>query len=205
MSTEQTGARSDYSPEVDGLRAFAVTGVIIDHFGGRGLPEGLLGVDIFFVISGFVITGSLYRRPGQRLGDLLLGFYVRRVKRLVPALVLCVAVTSIAICMFSPRPGESLATGIAALLGASNIYLLIRSTNYFGSLAQLNVFTHTWSLGVEEQFYLIFPLIVWITGFGRRAGGGLWALAAAAGLLAIGSAPAYVPLSHIDQTAAFLL
>src|SRR5262249_16300846 len=146
---------------------------------------------------------------GKSLGDLLLGFYVRRVKRLVPALVLCVAVTSIAICMFSPRPGESLATGIAPLLGASNIYLLIRSTNYFGSLPLLTAFPHTSRpprpLGVGAKSYRLFPPLVWVAGSARRVGGGLGTLAAAAGLLAVGSALAYVRVSHIDQTAAFFL
>jgi peptidoglycan/LPS O-acetylase OafA/YrhL len=77
-----------YRAEIDGLRAFAVIVVIINHFNKDVLPSGYLGVDIFFVISGYVITSSLANRGNDRLGDLLTGFYERRVKRLVPALLL---------------------------------------------------------------------------------------------------------------------
>ena len=94
-----------YRPEIDGLRAFAVIAVIINHFNKDILPGGYLGVDIFFVISGFVITSSLYKRPSKNFKDFISGFYERRVKRLVPVLSLFVLITSIAICLFNPFPG----------------------------------------------------------------------------------------------------
>jgi peptidoglycan/LPS O-acetylase OafA/YrhL len=129
-------------------------------------------VDIFFVISGFVITASFARHSHRDLSDLLLGFYARRLKRILPALVVVVVVSAVAITMVDPNPGTSLLTGITSLFGFSNIYLLSRLTDYFAASTDLNVFLHTWSLGVEEQFYLIFPLLVWWSGFGRGASHG---------------------------------
>jgi len=146
-----------YRPEIDGLRALAVIAVIIDHFNKALLPSGYLGVDIFFVISGYVISSSLYNSSAKSFGDFITGFYSRRLKRLVPALVVCILATGILICLFDPNPRASLRTGELALFGLSNIYLLRQATDYFGASAQLNAFTHTWSLGVEEQF-IYFPL-----------------------------------------------
>lgn len=152
-----------YRPEIDGLRAVAVIAVIINHFGGNSLASGYLGVDIFFVISGYVISASLIRQSSDKLAELLTGFYARRVKRILPALVLFVATTSILICLVNPAAEDSLNTGFWSLLGASNLYLLHQSTNYFAASTKLNAFTHTWSLGVEEQFYLIYPVILWLS------------------------------------------
>jgi peptidoglycan/LPS O-acetylase OafA/YrhL len=143
-----------YRPEIDGLRALAVIAVILNHIHPNLLPSGYLGVDIFFVISGYVITGSITNREVNSLTEHLSGFYLRRIKRLFPALITCIIVTSLLICLFNPKPADSLNTGMAALLGGSNLYLFHRATDYFASSTQLNVFTHTWSLGVEEQFYL---------------------------------------------------
>jgi peptidoglycan/LPS O-acetylase OafA/YrhL len=159
--------RRKYRPEIDGLRAVAVIAVIVNHFSKDALPSGYLGVDIFFVISGFVITGSILGRPHQSFREGLAGFYSRRIKRLVPALVFCVVLTSLAICLFNPAPGVSLQTGMTALFGASNVYLYSQSTDYFAPSTELNAFTHTWSLGVEEQFYLLFPFLLWLAGFWR--------------------------------------
>ena len=146
---------SRYRPEIDGLRAFAVAAVIINHFNKDILPGGYLGVDIFFVISGYVITSSLFERPSKDFRDFISGFYSRRVKRLVPALSVFVLTTSIAICLFNSLPAVSLQTGLTSLFGLSNLYLLWQSTDYFAHSAEINVFTHTWSLGVEEQFYIV--------------------------------------------------
>ncbi|WP_017655074.1 acyltransferase family protein [Fortiea contorta] len=204
--TSTSGANQPfYRPEIDGMRAFAVIAVIINHFNKDILPSGYLGVDIFFVISGFVITSSLAGRSSKNFLDFLVGFYARRIKRLVPALVTFVVITSISICLFNPSPGLSIMTGIASLFGGSNLYLLNQSTNYFASSAQLNVFTHTWSLGVEEQFYFLFPLLVWFTGFGRQASEGARNLFWVTGALSIASLIAFVYIYRTNQAAAYFL
>ena len=209
MSTDIKGnnfsIKSRYRPEIDGLRAFAVVAVIINHVNKEILPNGYLGVDIFFVISGFVITSSLYQRPSKNFKDFISGFYERRIRRLVPALSVFVLITSIAICLFNPFPGISLLTGITSLFGISNIYLFQQSTDYFAQPTQLNVFTHTWSLGVEEQFYILFPFLTWFSGFGRKTKNGGRNLFLTVGALAIASLIGFLYLYPTNQSAAYLL
>jgi peptidoglycan/LPS O-acetylase OafA/YrhL len=191
-----------YRPDIDGLRAVAVTAVIINHFNPTWLPGGYLGVDVFFVISGFVILSSLLDERPPSLYGFLLSFYAKRVKRLVPALVLFVPTCALAICLVSPNPSYMLSTATASLFGVSNIQLLLQATDYFAPAAQYNAFTHTWSLGVEEQFYLIFPLIVYVFRFRLQATG---LLAAVIATLAVGSCAYYVYLAQRDPVAAFFL
>ena len=118
--------KSQYKPEIDGLRAFAVVAVIINHFNSELLPSGYLGVDIFFVISGYVITSSLNGRQSTNFGDFIGGFYERRIKRLVPALTTFVLITGIAICLFNPQPWFSLNLKSSSTQG---IHGLFRSIN----------------------------------------------------------------------------
>lgn len=162
---------NNYRPEIDGLRAFAIIAVIINHFNKDFLPSGFLGVDIFFVISGFVITSSIYSRKNQEFSNFIYGFYLRRVKRLFPGLIFFLITTSIIICFFDKSPIGNLRTAIGALFGISNMYLFKRSVDYNAPSSEMNPFTHTWSLGVEEQFYFIFPFIVWFTGFAQKKKG----------------------------------
>ncbi len=197
--------KNRYRPEIDGLRAFAVTAVIINHFNKDILPGGYLGVDIFFVISGFVITSSLYQRPSKNFKDFISGFYERRIKRLVPALSVFVLITSFAICLFNPNPSVSLLTGLSSLFGLSNLYLFRESTDYFAQSTELNVFTHTWSLGVEEQFYILFPLLIWFSGFGRQTKNGIRNLFIIIGVLTIASLIKFIYLYPINQSAAYFL
>ena len=160
---------------------------------------------MFFVISGYVITGSLKNRTNARLGEFLLHFYMRRAKRLLPALVLCIILGSTLICFFNPSPINSLRTGLTALFGVSNIYLLRQATDYFGSAAELNIFSHTWSLGVEEQFYFFFPIILWLTGYGRLSNKGskvfLWVMVP----LSLVSLYSFVQISKLSQPSAYFL
>lgn len=167
IESSDTANSSNYRPEIDGLRAFAVLAVILNHFDKDLLPSGYLGVDIFFVISGYVITGSLLRHATKDAARFFLDFYSRRVRRILPALATMVLITTPLVCLFDPAPLATLQTGMAALFGVSNIVLHQNSTSYFAASTDLNPFTHTWSLGVEEQFYFVFPLLVWMTGVTR--------------------------------------
>ena len=197
--------KHQYRPEIDGLRAFAVVSVIINHFNKEILPNGYFGVDIFFVISGFVITSSLYQRPIKNFKDFISGFYERRIKRLVPALSVFVLIMSIAICLFNPNEFFPLRTGLTSLFGLSNLYLLRQSTDYFAKSAELNVFTHTWSLGVEEQFYILFPFLIWFSGFKRQTQNGTRNFLLIVGSLTIASLISFLYLYPINQRAAYFL
>ena len=160
-----------YRPEIDGLRALAVLAVIANHLNQAVAREGFLGVDIFFVISGYVVTSSLLARQVTSPLSFLRSFYARRFKRLLPALIVTVVLVALLFCLFV-SPGEdlfhpSMRTGIASLFGISNLYLLRQGANYFSMDISFNPFMHTWSLGVEEQFYLFWPLLLLACGFGR--------------------------------------
>ncbi|MFM7642165.1 MAG: acyltransferase family protein [Cyanobium sp.] len=194
-----------YRPEIDGLRALAVIAVIINHFNNTLLPSGYLGVDIFFVISGYVITASFARHKSKNLADFLGGFYARRFKRLLPALLVFVVLISLLICLFNPAPQLILTTGISSLFGVSNLYLLGQSTDYFAQSTELNSFMHTWSLGVEEQFYLIFPLLIWMSGFARQANHGTKALFLILVVLTVASWIGFAVSYPANQAAAYFL
>lgn len=169
----RTAANSDlaahhYRPEIDGLRAVAVLAVVINHLDPAWLPGGYLGVDLFFVISGYVVTGSLLGRQLEGGRSFLLDFYRRRFRRLLPALLVNVAVVSLLFAVFV-HPGDDvykpvLRGGMASLVGVSNLYFLRQGNDYFAADNHYNPFLHTWSLGVEEQFYLIWPLLFLLCG-----------------------------------------
>lgn len=165
IGNEQNSKVSNYRPELDGLRAIAVIFVIINHFSTKALPSGFLGVDIFFVLSGYVVSASLYKRLSPNWYTFLFQFYARRIRRIFPALIFCVVVTGYIGCLFIQHPQTSLKAGMYSLLGASNIHFYSHSSDYFGEVARHNLFTNTWSLGVEEQFYVIFPIVLILVGF----------------------------------------
>ena len=165
MTMEQS---TSYRPEIDGLREVAVLAVIANHFSADAVSGGYLGVDVFFVISGFVITSSLFKRQEKSFRDFIVGFYERRCKRILPALIVYVLIMSTLVCLVEPLPGQYLRTGLASLFGISNMYLISQASDYFAESTQLNVFTHTWSLGVEEQFYLLYPLAFWVATQNRN-------------------------------------
>lgn len=145
-----------YRRELDGLRALAVTAVLLNHANKDWLPGGFLGVDSFFVISGYVVACSYEKRITQDAR----AFYKRRLKRLQPALMLMVSTTALLAVLAGLFSIQHYLTALTSLIGLSNITLLTQSLDYFGTAASKNPFTHTWSLGVEEQFYLIFPLLI---------------------------------------------
>ena len=151
-------ANINYRPEIDGLRALAVLGVLIYHLNPSWLPGGYLGVDIFFVISGFLITSILHK--GWQSGDFSYrDFYLRRARRILPAMLAVTALTCFAsYFIFFPDEMKSAARACRqALLCCSNYYFA-KGDGYFDPGAELNPFLHTWSLGVEEQFYFAFPI-----------------------------------------------
>ena len=154
-----------YRPDIDGLRAVAVGAVVAHHFESGLVPGGYIGVDVFFVISGFVVTQSILRTQTGKIFRDLLEFWRRRWLRIIPALLFMVAITSLLfVAFFAPIPQETyngtLRTGLTSSFGLSNLYLLRLSTDYFQSDQSINVFLHTWSLGVEEQFYVVFSLLI---------------------------------------------
>ena len=190
------GSAPDYLPFIDGLRALAVVSVILYHLHAPWLPGGFVGVDIFFVISGFVVAHSVARLAGGAggPGGFVLAFYARRVRRILPALVVCLLATTVASVLFIPEAWLSASNrlaGLAAFAGASNLVLARAAGDYFSPLAEFNPYTHTWSLAVEEQYYLIFPWLAWLgRPGGPHAGRARWMLA---GLAAASLAAAALP------------
>jgi peptidoglycan/LPS O-acetylase OafA/YrhL len=180
-----------YRPDIDGLRAVAVLSVMAYHLDSAFLPGGFVGVDVFFVISGFVVTGSLLDSGARTVLGFIGEFYARRLARIIPALVVALIASAVLATMFIPPAwlselSESTAKG--AFLGFSNWVLMRNSDTYFAPRAEFNAYTHTWSLGVEEQFYILAPFLVyfWIRARrnssevgGQLAVGGLAAMIAA--------------------------
>jgi peptidoglycan/LPS O-acetylase OafA/YrhL len=150
-----------YIPAIDGLRAVAVIAVMLYHLGFNWIPGGFLGVDLFFVISGYVITRLLLDSI-QRSGGLdLRAFYVARIRRLLPPLLFMIILTTIFVGAWAPDTMRRfLADTPFALFGGMNWWLVFRHTDYFEAIGRPPLLQHTWSLGVEAQFYLVWPLIL---------------------------------------------
>lgn len=154
---------SQFRFDIQGLRAISVLVVFLFHAGISGFSGGFVGVDVFFVISGYVITGLLlnqYAKGNNKID--LLRFYSKRIMRLMPALFFLIAV-GLLLSTLILTPTEQLGQYDAArftLISLSNIYFLTFNLDYFSPAIHENLFLHTWSLGVEEQFYLIWPLVL---------------------------------------------
>jgi peptidoglycan/LPS O-acetylase OafA/YrhL len=158
-----------YRPDIEGLRGIAVLLVVLYHMGIPSLRGGFIGVDVFFVLSGYLITGILTRSVEEGRGLGFAEFYARRVRRLLPASLLVLVATCLVIPVAFP-PTEQVLFSRAAratALYVSNLWFLFQTSDYFGAAAEFNPFLHTWSLGVEEQFYLVWPLLLW-AGFRGR-------------------------------------
>ena len=186
--------REGFRPDIEGLRAIAVTLVLLYHAAVPGFGGGFVGVDVFFVLSGFLITGLLLRELSSTGTISLTSFYARRLRRLLPAVALLILVTVAAsVVLLSPlRAGEVAADGVAASLYASNLRFAVQATDYLQSELAPSPLLHLWSLGVEEQFYLFWPALLLIVTRGvgqvgpvrvRRVG--LLAVVVAAGSFAL--------------------
>ncbi len=165
--------------EIDGLRAIAVSGVILDHAGVPGFSAGFAGVDIFFVISGFLIGGIVLRALAEGRFSFRT-FYARRARRILPALFVMILVTlPFALMLMIPRELRHYGGGaFATLLFLSNVWFLNR-IDYFSPEAASDPLLHTWSLAVEEQFYLVLPVVLILLWRGRGLRAHLWAVLAA--------------------------
>ena len=224
-STASRGVRSD----IQGLRALAVAAVVIYHLWPAALPGGYVGVDVFLVISGFLITSHLLREPPVSLAGVL-RFWGRRVRRLLPASALVVVVTTLASGLLLPSSllRRSAFEAISSSLYVQNRSLAASASDYLAATAEATPFRHYWSLSVEEQFYLVWPLIIggavvvgwWAWrrrvgrgGSARTAGDGAgaqarrraatWSVAGAVGLVIVGSLAWSVHLTATDPAAAY--
>lgn len=150
-----------YRPDIDGLRALAILAVVVFHAFPTLMPGGFIGVDVFFVISGFLISGIIFKGL-ERNTFSFTDFYARRIRRIFPALLL-VLVTSYTIGWFILLPDEYMQLGkhIAAGAGFIQNFTLWKESGYFDIDSQLKPLLHLWSLSVEEQYYLIYPLLIW--------------------------------------------
>lgn len=161
MSEERESRGFKYIPAIDGLRAIAVLSVMFYHIGFKWIPGGFLGVDLFFVISGYVITRLLLDSI-QRSGGLdLRYFYFSRMRRLIPPLVFMLFTTALFVGMWAPDTIKRFLTDAPfSLTGLMNWWLVFKKQDYFEAMGRPPLLQHTWSLGVEVQFYLIWPLIL---------------------------------------------
>jgi peptidoglycan/LPS O-acetylase OafA/YrhL len=161
VAPEHAPPRLGYIPALDGLRALAVVAVLLYHADQKWIPGGFLGVDVFFVISGYLITCLLLSDYQQTHGIGLKRFWYRRARRLLPALFAMLFVVSLYAILFLPDVLDQLrGEVIAALTYVENWFLVFRDLSYFQSAGRPPLLQHVWSLAVEEQFYLFWPLIL---------------------------------------------
>lgn len=157
-----------YRPDIDGLRGIAVAVVVLFHYGVKAVGGGFVGVDVFFVISGYLITSIIWKEV--RAGEFSFpGFYERRVRRILPANLMIVALALVAgYFILLPTDYERLGHSAAYAAGGMSNFYFLWNTGYFDAKAEMQPLLHTWSLAVEEQFYLVWPLLIWA---GARAFG----------------------------------
>ena len=158
-------------PAIDGLRAIAVTAVIFYHLGFGWIPGGFLGVDLFFVISGYVITRLLLDSIARSGGLDLRGFYKARARRLLPPMIFMIIVTGFYVAIWAQDSLRRFITDIAfSLTGTMNWWLVFKEQDYFEAIGRPPLLQHTWSLAVEAQFYLVWPvlLLLILKRFGKK-------------------------------------
>lgn len=201
-TARRTGA-DRFRPDLEGLRAVAVVLVLLYHAGVPGFGGGYIGVDVFFVLSGFLITGLILRELRDTGRVSLPAFYARRARRLLPAAVLTIAVTVAAAAILLPplRMPDIAADGAAAALYASNLRFAAQATDYLASQLAPSPLLHFWSLGVEEQFYLFWPALLVLVAASRP--GSLRRIGVAIGVVGIVSFALSAWLTDVSQPWAF--
>ena len=199
--TKADDHRRAFRPDIEGLRAIAVTLVVLYHAGISWLAGGYIGVDVFFVVSGFLITGLLVGELRERGSFSLAAFYARRMRRLLPASVLVLVVTVLLVKLLLP-PLASVGLrrdAMATALYASNVNFAVEGTAYLSDTAP-SPLLHYWSLAVEEQFYLLWPLLLLVSWKLRRA-----ALGLVVGVVGVASLAVSIVLTAENQPYAFFL
>lgn len=152
-----------FRPDLEGLRGVAVAAVVLFHSGLSAFSGGFLGVDAFFVLSGFLITSLISREIFETNQFSFAHFYARRIRRLLPAVVVVVLATFVGLTLLMSSVvarQEAWGDGIASLLSVANIRFIAVATDYFAPVVEPSPFLQMWSLSVEEQFYLVWPALL---------------------------------------------
>jgi peptidoglycan/LPS O-acetylase OafA/YrhL len=198
-----SAAPTHYSAALDGLRGVAIVGVLLFHTGR--LPGGFLGVDLFFALSGYLITGLLLREVATTGRISLRAFWGRRIRRLLPALAAMLLVVTVVVWLASPPDlvRTTLDDGPWVQANLMNWHLLAESASYWDRFGSERVFEHLWSIAVEEQFYLVWPVVVVVVC--RVASRGERSIAAVAALVCLASLVAMIALADAaDPTRVYI-